>query len=589
MQKANRELANRGYAWKVGLALAILMSVITSIPQLYLVYVRGSDWNGSCAYLDTDELPYAAYTNALVDGRPRRNDPVTGNDGSESESLFSIQFAPPLVIATLARILNISAATAFIVLQPLATLAAALMVFWLCFELTNNSLLSTAGTAAVLALGTAAAHSPLQILMGVDTGYGFFPFLRRYIPAVPFPVFLAFTVFTWRALTRHCIWAIASTICLAFLIYSYFFLWTAAVAWLFTILVVWFFARPNDRQRVLATVSVTVVIAIVPCLIYAWLLSKRAQTIDTGQLLGRTHTADLLRAPELYGALVLLLIGYQFWRRTQTYDNPKILFVVSFALAPFVVFNQQIITGRTLQPFHYEEFVANYWVVIAALLALGILRPELPKRVAVYIGLAGFGTAIMLSVFAARMTLASNIRLDEARAVGLKFKRENLAGVVFASDFRLTNSLAVTARNPVLWSRYLYTFSHVTSGQQKKRYFQYLYFSGVDETRLEYLLRNDFFARWEVFGADRTNPVLGIKPLPITDQDIVNAVNEYREFIATFNSDLANNPLLSFAVVSPNTDLSRLDKWYERGQAEHLGNFVIYRLSPRLSESSQVR
>src|SRR5258705_13291187 len=84
----------RPRTWTWALLTAATLALITCLPQIYLNYVRGSAWNGSCAYLDTDELPYAAYTNALIDDRPRRNDPFTGKDDNQFETLFSIQFLP---------------------------------------------------------------------------------------------------------------------------------------------------------------------------------------------------------------------------------------------------------------------------------------------------------------------------------------------------------------------------------------------------------------------------------------------------------------------------------------------------------------
>src|SRR5678809_886271 len=90
-------LLERIFRLKWALTAAIMLSFVTAVPQLYLCYVRGNSWNGAVAYLDTDELAYAAYANALIDGRPRRNDPYTGQDNASFETLFSIQFLPPYV------------------------------------------------------------------------------------------------------------------------------------------------------------------------------------------------------------------------------------------------------------------------------------------------------------------------------------------------------------------------------------------------------------------------------------------------------------------------------------------------------------
>jgi hypothetical protein len=572
----------------VVLLAAFALAVITLIPQFHLWYVRGSEWNGSCALLDPDELAYQAYTNALIDGRPRRNDPFTGLDNGSFETLFSIQFLPPYAVAIPSRLFHVSVDTAFIVLIPFVVFATVLVLWKLLFELTGNTLLAVVGAVCVISLGTVAAHSPLQIIHGLETGYDPFPFLRRYIPALPFPIVFALTLFLWRALTRNVTWAIMAGLSLVLLIYSYFFLWTATVAWIFTLLALWLIARPEDRVKVGIVSGIIAVVAVPASLPYLWLLSKRASSMDSGQILELTHAPDLFRAPEIYGGLIVCLLAYQMIRKIKSYDQPNILFTLSFAIAPFLVFNQQIVTGKSLQPFHYEEFIANYWVVIALFLALGILRPKILNRITAYLAVAGIGIAIMLSAFNIRLMGSTNIRLDEVRSVSEELKRKDVSGgVVFATDRFLTNSLPAVSNKPVLWARFLYTFSNVDSVEQRTRYFQYLYYGGFKENQLVQALRDDFTARWEVFGPHRVNPVLAKSFSPITEEEIVNAVKEYGLFVRSFDSNLAADPVLSHAVVSPNDDLSNLDRWYERSAGEKNGEFTIYALKPRISDLSR--
>jgi uncharacterized protein len=176
--------------------------------------------------------------------------------------------------------------------------------------------------------------------------------------------------------------------------------------------------------------------------------------MDSGQILELTHAPDLFRAPESYGGLIVCLLAYQMIRKIKSYDQPNILFTLSFAIAPFLVFNQQIVTGKSLQPFHYEEFIANYWVVIALFLALGILRPKILNRITAYLAVAGIGIAIMLSAFNIRLMGSTNIRLDEVRSVSEELKRKDVSGgVVFATDRFLTNSLPAVSNKPVLSRR----------------------------------------------------------------------------------------------------------------------------------------
>ncbi len=94
-----------------GIIAAIFLAIFTLYPQFKMLYLRGDDWNGHYAYNDIDEVAYASYVRALIDGRPRKNDPYSGRDDApqtpQPESLFSIQFAAPYSIAIPARILGI--------------------------------------------------------------------------------------------------------------------------------------------------------------------------------------------------------------------------------------------------------------------------------------------------------------------------------------------------------------------------------------------------------------------------------------------------------------------------------------------------
>src|SRR5262245_3534210 len=99
--------------WKLGVLAAIFLTIWTLYPQFKLLYNRGEEWQGHYAYNDIDEVAYASYVRALIDGRPRKNDPYTGRDDSpetpQPESLFSIQFAAPYTVAIPARVFGIGA------------------------------------------------------------------------------------------------------------------------------------------------------------------------------------------------------------------------------------------------------------------------------------------------------------------------------------------------------------------------------------------------------------------------------------------------------------------------------------------------
>src|SRR5262245_33510055 len=222
--------------WRLGLIAAAVVVVVTSIPQLSLIIRRGDAWQGSYALTDFDELAYSAYVNAIIEGRPRRNNPYLASDQNIGESYFSIQSLPAFAIALPARALGISTSTAFILLTPLMAFASSLAVFWLFFQITRNEATSAVGVLIVLLCGRLASESPLLAVQY----YSSFAFLRRYLPAIPFPLVFVFCGFVWRAFVQKSFkWAVTAGFSLVLLIFSYFYLWTAAAAWLFCFTILW--------------------------------------------------------------------------------------------------------------------------------------------------------------------------------------------------------------------------------------------------------------------------------------------------------------------------------------------------------------
>ena len=89
--------------WRFGILAGIIVALFGLYPQFKLWNERGENWNGVFASNDLDEPAYAAYLQALIEGRPRKNDPYSGRDEStenpQPESIFSIEFAAPYAAA----------------------------------------------------------------------------------------------------------------------------------------------------------------------------------------------------------------------------------------------------------------------------------------------------------------------------------------------------------------------------------------------------------------------------------------------------------------------------------------------------------
>ncbi|HRH46227.1 MAG TPA: hypothetical protein PKY82_31575, partial [Pyrinomonadaceae bacterium] len=140
--------------WQFGIIAGIVLMICAIYPQLKMWHLRGNDWQGAYAFNDIDEVAYAGYLGALMEGRPRRNDPFTGRDDTpehkQEESLFSIQFVAPYSVAIPARILGVSVNTAMWVSGGVAAFIAGLALFWLIGKMTDDSIYAMAGAIVVV-------------------------------------------------------------------------------------------------------------------------------------------------------------------------------------------------------------------------------------------------------------------------------------------------------------------------------------------------------------------------------------------------------------------------------------------------------
>jgi hypothetical protein len=597
--------------WRLGVLAGVGMMILALYPQLNLWAIRGREWSGAYAYNDIDEVAYAAYLQALIDNRPRRNDPYTGRDDApnarQPESLFSIQFIPPYAIALLARPMGMSASSAMIVTGALAALSTALALFWLLGMLTNDDRIAATGALMVLCLGTlACAQGAILQLLGRGWAYPYLPFLRRYLPALPFPVFFLFCALVWRSIRNEnrrafYLYAAGAGASFAVLVYSYFYLWTTAAAWLMCFAVLLLIARPDGWKRDFKSLAIAGTVAIASLLPYAVLLSNRATTMDSVQLLTFTRRPDFFRPPALIGMAVLIILVYAIKRGRLEWRDRTTLLAATFALTPLVVFNQQVITGRSLQPIHYEVFIVNYVAAFALILTAALLwrtarfaaRRKLTNSVLLFVALLTFGWGVVEADITTHVIDEQNVVRDDAMLVGKRLRelaREaesagvEKQGVVFAPNLIQGDDLPTLAPQGVLWARHLHVFSGTTWEENKERFYQHAYMAGLDAEWLERELNDgNYVVVIALFGWGRHHDRLTINSTPITQEEIAAEVNAYAQYIASFDRDRAAQLLLSYVVTHADgePDLKNLDRWYERDVGERLGKFILYRVRIR--------
>lgn len=197
--------------WRFGIIAGLFLAIFSLYPQFKMIYLRGAEWNGHYAYNDIDEVAYGSYLKALIDGRPRKNDPYTGRDDTpenpQPESLFSIQFAGPYTIALPARFFGVGAPWAMTISGAVAAFLTALAIFWLIGMITGDSLFALAGSLVVLTGGALfAGEGAIGEILGTSYSYPYFPGFRRYVPAMAFPAFFVMVALVWKVVGGRSSW-----------------------------------------------------------------------------------------------------------------------------------------------------------------------------------------------------------------------------------------------------------------------------------------------------------------------------------------------------------------------------------------------
>ena len=601
--------------WKWCALAVTAITFLSLMPQIHFCILRGSQWHGAYATLQGDEFLYSAYINALIDGRPRRNDPFAGQDDHPDsplpESLFSIQFVPPFIIAFMAKTCGASASMAFVVLLGTSGLLASLSLFWLLDSVIDDNRFAAVGTLIVICFGTiAGGQGIVKYLLESQAIFLGLPFLRRYLPSAPFPLFFVFCTLTWQALSAAAKRAVLARAVLAgttlgVLIFSYFYLWTTAAAWFVCIVFLWLIMRRVDSRVVTRLCLVVGSLAIFALTLYVYLLSQLpAAASKSLGVLTLTHRPDLFRTPELIGTLVLVALIVAVRRKALMLSQPPVIFAISFAVMPFIVFNQQVITGWSMQPYHYEIFVANYAVLIGLVIIAKLLLKTLSGRTLLATAALCFLWSTIEISFPFQEVSSLDIKNDEMVPVLLRLKElANYDGtwvglqsngktpaLVFSPEIGITRLLPTWAPQGGLLEMGSVSFQSLPREQKKETLYMHLYYSGKNDAYLRELLNDRaddsflaYYARTTLFGPERMLPFLSREFQPIKQDEIETEVRAYESFVNSFSlAEVLKRPITYAVTPAENMpDLTHLDLWYKRDAGERVGIYNLYRLELR--------
>ena len=577
------------------------LSLIALYPQ-YKLWNAPHQWEGNYAYNDIDEVAYSAYLRALIDGEPRRSDPYSGKYGEKgpsSESLFSIQFAAPYSIAIPARVFGIGAPLAMTLAGMIAAFLTAAMCCWLLYSISKSAIVACSGTLVVLCGGAFFAwEGAIGEVLGTGFPYPYFPFLRRYIPAVAFPALFGVLFSVWRLLNddskkSRVGWVVVGSLCFSFLVFSYFYLWTAVAGWLFCLTFLILIVQKDDWKEMALRLLILGGGCLVPLGFYTVMLASRSSTMDQVQLLVETRVFDLMRTPIFFGlgAIAFCLIATKFGELK--IKSHLFVFTVSLGIVPVVLFNQQVVTGMSLQPIHYEVFVGNYLAGLSVVLSVFALVKQKDRQLNRF-GVVLFSVlatvAVSWGVIEAHVTASvldkANAMRDRTLGVSQVIEHDSNSSepirTVFSTSSVNADDLPTHISNDVLWARHQHVFPGLDRRENIRRYYLFLYYQGHDAKWLDWQLRNgNFVASIALFGWGRHTSRLSVDSRPLTVKEIRREVEKYRHFYEGFSKKDAENPKLGYLVTTPGNEskLTNLLRWYRVEKVGGPDELWVFRLT----------
>lgn len=596
-------------AWAI--AAAALISSFSIAPQIDLWAARGAEWKGIYAVNDLDEPFYAAYLQSLIDGKPRKNSPYTGAHDSletpQRESYLSIQMLASYPLALAARIFGLTSSTLMIWIGLVAGFCSGAVMFWLFYLFTKNAPFSFVGTVVVLFGGALAGGQGSFFGLFFDSGHYVHSliFMRRSLPAVAFPILFLFFICVWKFLTaesnnKRIIFGFLSVLCFAFNVYSYFYFWTTAAAWFGGLIILWLIFRYEDLKKIQAHL-LGVIIALLAALVpYFLLILDRSTEVDSALSLKATRQPEPWHIPEIisYAAILIFLIAdKKDWFKLR---EPRILFLFSFSLVPLIVFNQQILTGYTLQPFHYAFFCANYIAlfslfIIAFLILKKRLTPDGFNKILLITAAAaiiiGYYDTVSGTYTVNQQNLWRDKLMPAARRISQETYSANTKQTILSLDLTTNfwaNSIDLPAltSQPVLWEIHMTMFPDVNAEENTERLFKFIYYHNFDKNKLEkefYSGTNGMLLQYGFFGAERVSSLYTGERSAVTSREIDEIIEQYGKFYDDFSYEDARSPQIHFVLAykhSP-SDMSTIDRWYSRDAGEEIGEYILYRVRLR--------
>lgn len=349
--------------------IALIIGLVCIAPHIVFKVSLGSDYQGIYLMQTANELEYLGRMQEIADGHWNLGSvpffEYKNNPSLMPSSILEILFAGA------SWLLKISISNLVILSKFFLPALLFLLIYFLIYQITGAAgLLSgkinaiTAGLLIVLGYDLIDYRSLWSYFKGINSPGDFLLWTRPINPILGGILIYSFLMLVWHLYQNKngkykYILIFCGGLVLAMAITSYFFSWGMILSLVGILGIIALLKKRYDFIKKLFLICLCGFVLASPYFYNIFLashdISYQESVLRTGLFLGHKPIFNIFL---IFSLAIFLILSFFFRNRTKEkiIDKEWWLFSLCLILAGFIAFNQQIITGRAIWPFHFVQY-----------------------------------------------------------------------------------------------------------------------------------------------------------------------------------------------------------------------------------------
>ena len=571
---------------RVAIILAILTSIIVVAPQIYFRIDHKDLYQEGTQVIEMlPHGPWEARVREVQDGH------VLGGNMYQKEGKndpYIYQPLAPMVVAYAGSLFNLEINNTLLLSRFIFPFIIFLLIYGFVFSISRDKFAALSSAAVLLLADSVLSYSGItRLLQGVSPDH----FLRLARPVVPALIYLflfAFLLFFWQFYrNRNWKYGAISAVALGLNFYNYFYTWTYLYAF-GGILILLFIIQRNWKEVLrIGSVFVGGAIVAIPYFINMY----RASQFPTFKDVGISSGIILSHQPLFMGSSMIIALLF-FLFLFPRIDKEKYLFGLAILLTPFLTMNQQVLTGRMMQPDHYHWFfhkpLGFIFVFITIFYFFDRRRLDLYKKIfAILVIASSIATAVFVQAY--------SYQYDSRDGGQIAIERQKYGPVmdwlnshaekeaqIFANDATAEMTVLYTPLNVLYHAGICCIPLSVTKSTLHETLFIFFKLNQVDaQSAYEAFSRERAFVSRHIFGIYYRKLNGSYESMP--DEKFEEIVGMYKETLSTPTSKWLEQIFEKYEVEYIVWDkikdpLWQLDKYKFLEKSAEFGSMAIYRI-----------